>query len=317
MCPLSLNHNSGMIGPGGQSMRAFLSEADTLAEIRGCCRRATRIRVATGLITRNGLNLIEGDLEKFLARGGEIQVLAGTDMATDPEAIEALLKLQEQYSHRVTIRRFASDSAQIFHPKVWIFSFRSGPGAAIVGSSNLTSGGLGCNLEANVRLDGAGLVRELEGFFDELFEGGRAKDIGETWLDSYRLLWKQQRAVRMKLDRLQRKAKGIRTRRPVTTMVPTRIREHSFAFTGRIAGWLREAKLYPTIRRYGGTVKEYAGLNKAECLVHGDIPGGKDSTRKLRAARRDGIEVISQSEFFRILDNEQRLRKKLRLARTT
>lgn len=298
-------------------MRAFLSEADTLSEIRRCCRRAKRIRTAIGLITRNGLNLIEADLEQLLARGGEIEVLVGTDMATDPEAIAALLKLQKRYTGRMTIRRFASGSSQIFHPKVWAFSFRSGPGAAIVGSSNLTSGGLECNLEANVRVDGAGVVREFEGFFDELFEGGRAKDIGKAWLDSYRLLWKQQRAARMKLDRLQKKAKGIRTRRPLKTKVPTRIRGHSFAFTGRIAGWLWEWELYSTIRKYGGTVKEFEGLSKAECLVHGDIPGGADSTRKLRAARRDGIEIISQSEFFRILDNEERLRRRKRPTRTT
>jgi hypothetical protein len=214
------------------------------------------------------------------------------------------------------IRRFASDSNQIFHPKVWIFSLPSGAGAAIVGSSNLTRGGLDCNLEANVLVDGRGVVEELEGFFDELFEGGRAKYINTMWLESYRELWKLQQAARTKLDRLLKKTKTIRTRSTARTTAPTRILNHSFAFTGRIPDWLRESKLYPTIKDYGGTVKEFEGLNKAECLVHGDIPGGQDSTRKLRAARRDGIEIISQSEFFRILDNERRLRKRKRLARS-
>jgi HKD family nuclease len=298
-------------------MRAFLSEADTLSEIRKYCRKAKRIRTALALITGSGLKLIEADLEQLLARGGEIQVLVGTDMATDPEAIEALLKLQEQYSDQMTIRRFASDSSQIFHPKVWTFSFRAGPGAAIVGSSNLSLGGLGCNLEANVLVDGGGVVGELKGFFDELFEGGRAKQIDTMWLDSYRELWKQQRAARMKLDRLQKKAKFIRTRPAVRATVPSRIRKHSFAFTGRIAGWPRESTLYPIIEQYGGNVNEFEGLNKAECLVHGDIRGGTQTTRKLRAARRDGIDIISQSDFFRILDNEKRLRKRNRPARST
>jgi len=56
-------------------------------------------------------------------------------------------------------------------------------------------------LEANVLVDGRGVVEELEGFFDELFEGGRAKHISTIWLDSYRELWKEQQAARTKLDR--------------------------------------------------------------------------------------------------------------------
>lgn len=138
----------------------------------------------------------------------------------------------------------------------------------------------------------------------------------ESFKFSYRELWKQQQAARTRLDRLLRKTKAIRTRSAARTTVPTRILNHSFAFTGKIPDWVRESKLYPTIKGYGGTVKEFEGLNYAECLVHGDIPGGKDSTRKLRAARRDGIEIINQSEFFRILDNERRLRRRKRIARS-
>ena len=106
-------------------MPAFLSEADTLVEICTCCRKAKRIRTALALITRRGLNLIEEFLEQLLARGGEIQLLVGTDMGTDPEAISALLKLQKRYAGRMTIRRFASGSNQIFHPKVWILFGRA------------------------------------------------------------------------------------------------------------------------------------------------------------------------------------------------
>ena len=142
-------------------MRAFLSEAETLLKIREICGKAKRIRTALGLISKRGLELVENDLEHLLARGGQLEVLIGTDMATDPTAIEALLKLREKYSAQMTTRRFASDSNQIFHPKIWIFSLPSGAGAAIVGSSNLTQGGLDCNLEANVLVVGRGVVDEL------------------------------------------------------------------------------------------------------------------------------------------------------------
>jgi hypothetical protein len=53
-------------------------------------------------------------------------------------------------------------------------------------------------------------------------------------------------------------------------------------------------------------------MKKADCLVHGDILGGLQSTRKLRVARLERIEVISQSDFFQILDREKHLRRSQR-----
>jgi hypothetical protein len=88
-------------------MRAFLSETDTLVAIQKCCRRAKKMKAALALITRSGLQLIDRELDQLLARGGEFQVLLGTDMATEPEAIDALLRLQKEYSDQMTIRRFA------------------------------------------------------------------------------------------------------------------------------------------------------------------------------------------------------------------
>ena len=57
---------------------------------------------------------------------------------------------------------------------------------------------------------------------------------------------------------------------------------------------------------------EIEGLNKAECRVHGDRRGGRKTTRKLRAARHAGIDIINESDFFRILANEIRLRDRNR-----
>ena len=293
-------------------MTTFLSETETLLAIRNHCRKAETVRAALALVTQRGLRLVEHELKQLLSRGGEVQFLLGTDMGTEPAAIKSLLKLGRKYPHQMTVRRFATDGGQIFRPKLWIFAPRSGSGTAIVGSSNLTSGGLERNLEANVLIKGAALVGELGTFFDELFEGGRAKRIDALWLDSYRDLWKKLRAAERRLDHLQNKLKHLRTIRPGRTTVPTRILARSFAFTGGIEAWPRDKVLYPTIKRYGGNVVEIEGLKKAECLVHVDIRYGRKTTRKLRAARRAGIEIISQSDFFRVLENERHLRKRHR-----
>ena len=77
-------------------------------------------------------------------------------------------------------------------------------------------------------------------------------------------------------------------------------------FTGKIPDWPRERRLYPEIRSYGGSVAHYGGMQSAECLVDGDICL-KETTLKRARARELGIELISQSEFFSILEAEKRL----------
>ena len=47
--------------------------------------------------------------------------------------------------------------------------------------------------------------------------------------------------------------------------------------------WPRDAKLYPYVKRHGGRIAETAGaMGSANCLVHGEILGGRKNTRKSR-----------------------------------
>jgi hypothetical protein len=69
-----------------------------------------------------------------------------------------------------SIEMIISGSAS-FHPKAWLFSFRSGPGSTVIGSSNLTQGGSERNLEANIFLKGGGAVRELENILRRVVRG--------------------------------------------------------------------------------------------------------------------------------------------------
>src|SRR6185437_5620155 len=104
---------------------------------------------ATALVTRSGLRLLVGDISTCLARGGFGEILIGIDLPTEPDAIQSLLKLCGKYSSRLTIKRFKSESTNIFHPKLWTFTLKSARRLALVGSSNFTGGGLRANFEAN------------------------------------------------------------------------------------------------------------------------------------------------------------------------
>ena len=249
-------------------MQAFLTERETLLALKRHCRRAKKVRAALALVTLSGFDLLKKPIKQLLSGGGELDMLLGIDMATEPRAIEALLELQDRQPDGMRLRRFATGARCTFHPKVWIFSPGSDRSFGIVGSSNLTLGGLDRNYEANLQIHETGVVGKLTRYFDELFEGGRAKQIDRFWLDAYTTQWKLQQATRLKLGRLQQKVKSIQGRRAVKTTAPSRIRGHAFAFTGRIDSWPRESKLYPVIKKYDGEIIEFGSIGNADCLVH-------------------------------------------------
>jgi len=274
-------------------------------------RRAQAFQVAIALVTRSGLKLVIGEISACLARGGSGEILIGVDMPTEPEAIRWLLNLSGEYPETFAVKRFSSASAHIFHPKLWSFTLKSGRRLAVVGSSNLTGGGLLGNYEANVLMDSPQSVSQVADHFDEPFAGGRAKQIGERWLATYRDIFAERQRSEAAVRKLRQRVRKLEETAPVTKPIPRRIAGHSFAFTGKIPEWPRLKMLYPTIRRLRGTPStNVSGIKSAECLAHGDIMGGRNSTRKRREARRLGVEVINQDQFLTILEREEGLQRR-------
>lgn len=291
-------------------MKTLLTQETTVTELKALCRNAERVRAALALITQHGWNLLEPKIGQFLKQRGKLQLLLGTDMWTEPTAITKLLVLSERYQGQIEMRRFTTAKPGIFHPKLWIISPKAKPSVVVVGSSNVTMGGLDRNHELNVLVRNADGVARFEEYFDELFEGGRAKEIDRRWLRDYERIWKEHQAMQKRMDRLREKIRSLGPRNAAKGATPDRIRGITFAFTGAIPDNPREATLYPRVRGYGGEVVEIEGINKANCLVHGDVLSGQQTTRKLRAARSRNIPVINQTEFFEILEREKRLRRR-------
>src|SRR5205085_424062 len=99
--------------------------------------------IGMALVTNTGLDLIGPSIERCLRNGGKGWVLFGVDLPTEPAAIETLSTLQKQYK-KFELRRF-QPGRTFFHPKFSIFIGVSGTKTAIIGSSNLTGGGLSNN----------------------------------------------------------------------------------------------------------------------------------------------------------------------------
>jgi len=109
-------------------------------------------------MTLNGLLKIgvgsEGALNKFIKRKNtRLQWIIGIDQITTPEALDILRNSISPYSKRHSIWAFKSPPGHLFHPKVYMFITSEMTGTVLIGSNNITPGGLSNNYEVSVRLN--------------------------------------------------------------------------------------------------------------------------------------------------------------------
>lgn len=98
--------------------------------------------------TAGGIDLVLDDpaVHDFLGRG-QTNLIVGIDAITDPAALERLREATNTHPG-FTARVFTRGAGGLFHPKVARFVRNDGSQVLIVGSANLTSGGLRGNVEA-------------------------------------------------------------------------------------------------------------------------------------------------------------------------
>ena len=230
-------------------MKALQAENELLEYLKKELGRASEFYLGMALVTKGGLELLLPSIERCLERRGHGFVLFGVDMPTDPDAIKSLMGLQSRHKKNFELRRF-QPGTRFFHPKVSVFVTQDGTKTSIIGSSNLTGGGLSKNYEANVLLDDDRVVRTFQDYFEEHFQGAHAKRVDQHWLDQYRQLWIERKKTEQRQRSLREKARSLEQ---LPSRVPKRVKGHGFAFTGKIAGWPRKRILYPRVERRGAT----------------------------------------------------------------
>ena len=85
-------------------------------------------------------------MQSFLDRGTFI-LLVGIDAITDHNTLVRLQELEREHD-RLKVRVFRNPTDMLFHPKIARFHYQDGGQAIVVGSGNLTPGGLRQNFEA-------------------------------------------------------------------------------------------------------------------------------------------------------------------------
>jgi len=109
----------------------------------------TEFRGATAFVKRSGTKHIKGAMKAFVARGGRVRFTAGVDAGGTSE--QGLRDLIDALGNGPGIFVYGNGTSSTFHPKVYLFHNQEAA-QLVVGSGNLTEGGLYTNYEASVLL---------------------------------------------------------------------------------------------------------------------------------------------------------------------
>lgn len=113
----------------------------------------TEFRAAIAFVKRSGTSRILPDLQGALSRGMSARISVGVDAGgTSREGLEALLSVASATCTTVVVHNASTAPHRTFHPKVYLFC-NANRADIVVGSGNLTAGGLYANYEAGLRLE--------------------------------------------------------------------------------------------------------------------------------------------------------------------
>jgi len=109
-------------------------------------------QVAVAFLKHSGIRVIENSLKQSLDKGGYFEIIAGLDFkTTDPKAMQFFITLKKEYKN-VNFYCYGDKLKNrtdiVFHPKIYLFD-NGKETTSIVGSTNLTGGGLQTNFEVN------------------------------------------------------------------------------------------------------------------------------------------------------------------------
>ena len=119
-----------------------------LEAIVAASRGAASCKGMFAFASRGGVDslICDPEIQDFL-RESTMSLLVGIDAVTTRNSLVRLRELEQELEH-LTVKAFWNPANRLFHPKVARFEYPDGSRTVIVGSGNLTPGGLRRNFEA-------------------------------------------------------------------------------------------------------------------------------------------------------------------------
>jgi len=115
-------------------------------------QNATNVHIAVAFLKYTGIKIIEKSMKQCLDNNGYFELIAGLDFkTTDSKSLQYFINLKKEYSN-LNFYCFGDKKDNktniFFHPKIYLFENKR-ERTGIVGSTNLTGGGLISNFEVN------------------------------------------------------------------------------------------------------------------------------------------------------------------------
>ena len=115
-------------------------------DIQALIKQCEKASISVAYLKKSGVELIKQSLEENKDRNAKISLITSLDFGiTDVDGLRESLNMG---------MRCGIMHDKNFHPKLYIFEMGEGNAAMIVGSSNLSNGGLSTNYEANLVISG-------------------------------------------------------------------------------------------------------------------------------------------------------------------
>ena len=156
---------------------------------------AQTIRLGTAFAHMTGWKMLSDSI--YQSKATKYFLAGSSFFLTQPEVLSCWLKLCKE--DKVHAALYSGKSTTTFHPKVLIVEGNSS--FAIVGSGNLSRGGLKDNIECGLYTDDEFVVTQLSRWFDDLF--ARSARLTEATVLDYKHRWKKLHAKAVQLRQAQ------------------------------------------------------------------------------------------------------------------
>ena len=137
-----------------EQIRQAVTKESLFLELQRWCRDGAgkkhhTLQIMSAFASGPAVEALEPFFDVFLSDGNKIEIIIGIDRnGTTRDAIKRLYEMQHAYTNRIICSVFnAPSKIAIFHPKLYLFHTPKGI-SAMIGSANLTLGGLGNNFES-------------------------------------------------------------------------------------------------------------------------------------------------------------------------
>jgi len=165
-------------------------------------KTADKIDICVAFLKESGIGMIINELEKAVKAGTKVNVFCGIDFySTEPAALKTLLSLFKPNKNS-KLYVYNSRSGEVFHPKIYVFSRRE-KANVIVGSANMTLGGMKNNVEVSLLYEtniASADYKQVQKYLETIEASEFTKEVDTLFISQYAAKFKVYKKAKEKYE---------------------------------------------------------------------------------------------------------------------